>query len=82
MRHVNVKETRRNISRLLDEVLAGDEVIIVRRGKPVARLLPVGELKKEDKQRRFPDHQELRDKLPPQTVSSAALIREMRDERG
>lgn len=82
MQHVNVKEARRNISRLLDEVITGEEVIIVRRGKPVARLQQVGEYQLENKQRRFPDHQELRDKLPPQSQSSATLIREMRDERG
>ena len=80
MQKVNVKETRRNISRLLDEVQAGEEVIIVRRGKPVARLQQVDG--KKSSSLRFPDHSDLRERLPPQTGSSAALIRELRDERG
>jgi prevent-host-death family protein len=77
---VNVKETRRHISRLLDAVIAGEEIIIVRRGKPVARLVQIsGE---ETQPLRFPDRSDLRRKLPPMSKSSASLIREMRDERG
>ncbi len=34
MRKINVKEARQQISRLLDEVNAGEEIIIVRQGKP------------------------------------------------
>ncbi|OQX08738.1 MAG: prevent-host-death protein [Desulfobulbaceae bacterium A2] len=80
MQKVNVKEARRNISRLLNEVLAGEEVLILRRDKPVARLQQIAE--QESRPLRFPDRGNLRDKLPPQIRSSAALLREMRDERG
>ncbi|MDF1614367.1 type II toxin-antitoxin system Phd/YefM family antitoxin [Desulfurivibrio dismutans] len=80
MQKVNVREARRDISRLLDAVAGGEEIVIVRRGKPVARLLqveqPGGGLA------RFPEHTELRAQLPPQRQSSAAMLREMRDERG
>ena len=38
---VNVREAKTNLSRLLAQVEAGEEVIIVRDGKPVARLAPV-----------------------------------------
>ena len=40
---VNVHEAKTNLSRLLKQVEAGEEVIIARNGKPVARL--VGEKK-------------------------------------
>lgn len=41
MQRVSVREAREQISRLLDAVEAGEEVIILRRGKPTARLVAV-----------------------------------------
>ncbi len=35
---VNVHEAKTHLSRLLDEVAAGEEIIIAKAGKPVARL--------------------------------------------
>jgi len=40
MDHVNVSEARAHLSRLLDRVESGEEIIISRSGQPVARLLP------------------------------------------
>ena len=37
---VNVHQAKTQLSRLLAQVEAGEEVIIARRGKPVARLVP------------------------------------------
>ena len=37
---VNVHDAKTNLSRLLAQVEAGDEVIIARRGRPVVRLVP------------------------------------------
>ena len=39
---VNVREAKANLSRLLAQVEAGEEVIITRNGKPVAKLVSVG----------------------------------------
>jgi prevent-host-death family protein len=47
---VNVKEARRKISSLLDRTQRGEEVVILRRGKRIARLVPIG-----NTERRFPD---------------------------
>lgn len=80
MQKINIREARRSISRLLDEVAGGEEVVIVRRGKPVARLLKI--IEPDVEPLRFPDRSALRAKLPPQAQSSAVLLREMRDERG
>lgn len=80
MQKINVKDARRNISRLLDQVTAGEEIIIIRRGKPVARMVQVDNQSIESV--RFPNRRAFRDKLPPMKKSSAAMIREMRDERG
>lgn len=38
---VNVHDAKTNFSRLLDRVAAGEEIIIAKAGKPVARLVPV-----------------------------------------
>ena len=37
---VNVHDAKTNLSRLLAQVEAGEEVIIARRGRPVVRLVP------------------------------------------
>jgi prevent-host-death family protein len=39
---VNVHQAKTQLSRLLADAAAGEEVIIARDGKPVARLVPVG----------------------------------------
>ena len=38
---VNIHEAKTNLSRLLDQVSAGEEVVIAKAGKPVARLVPI-----------------------------------------
>jgi len=38
---INVHEAKTHLSRILDEVAAGAEVVIGRAGKPVARLVPI-----------------------------------------
>lgn len=38
---VNIHDAKTNLSRLLARVAAGEEVIICKSGKPVARLIPV-----------------------------------------
>ncbi len=40
MSRVNVKEAREKLRSLLDRVASGEEVILLRRGKEVARLVP------------------------------------------
>jgi prevent-host-death family protein len=39
---VNVHEAKTHLSKLLERVEAGEEVIIARAGAPVARLIPFG----------------------------------------
>lgn len=41
MVQVGVHEAKTNLSRLLTRVAAGEEVVITRSGRPVARLVPV-----------------------------------------
>ena len=41
MESVNIHRAKTHLSRLLDRVAAGEEIIIARNGKPVAKLVPV-----------------------------------------
>ena len=40
MKPVNIHEAKTHLSRLVERVAAGDEVVIARAGKPVAKLIP------------------------------------------
>jgi prevent-host-death family protein len=42
VKEVNVHEAKTQLSRLLARVAAGEEIIISRAGKPIARLVPIG----------------------------------------
>ncbi|AIE88053.1 type II toxin-antitoxin system Phd/YefM family antitoxin [Fimbriimonas ginsengisoli] len=42
MKQVNVHEAKTHLSRLLDEVEAGEDIVIARGGKPAVRLVPFG----------------------------------------
>jgi prevent-host-death family protein len=54
MRTAGVREARQALSRLLEDVQKGREVVITDRGRPVARLVPVRP------GRPFPDLREVR----------------------
>jgi prevent-host-death family protein len=45
MRVVTIHKAKTNLSRLIEKASEGEEVIIARGSKPVARLVPVGEIK-------------------------------------
>ncbi len=42
MKTVNIHEAKTHLSRLLKRVGAGEEIVIAKAGKPVARLVPAG----------------------------------------
>ncbi len=41
MRTVNLHEAKTHLSRFVDQAAAGEEILIARAGKPVARLVPL-----------------------------------------
>jgi prevent-host-death family protein len=57
---VNVHEAKTHLSRLLERVEAGEEIVIARAGTPVARLVPV-----EKKPKRVPGFWEGRISFAP-----------------
>jgi antitoxin (DNA-binding transcriptional repressor) of toxin-antitoxin stability system len=51
MKTVNIHEAKTTLSKLVEMVEAGEEVMIARRGKPVAQLVvPTGNIKSSDVQ--------------------------------
>lgn len=40
MEQVNIHEAKTNLSRLVDRVAAGEEIVIAKAGKPLAKLVP------------------------------------------
>ena len=79
MRQIDVLEAKARLSALLREVALGDEVIIAKHGRPVARLSPIeaprqprvyGALR-DVKGRRPPSEAEVREALAP--MSDAEL---------
>lgn len=75
----SVAEAKAHLSEILDKVEAGSEVVITRRGAPVARLSAVA-----GRPRRPLDLAGLaafRGRTPIQEERSADLIRRMRDEK-
>ena len=42
-RMVNIHEAKTHLSRLLERVGQGEEIVIAKAGRPVARLVPAGE---------------------------------------
>jgi prevent-host-death family protein len=41
VRQVNIHEAKTHLSKLVEDAARGDEIIIAKAGKPVARLVPV-----------------------------------------
>jgi prevent-host-death family protein len=41
MTQMNVHQAKTHLSKLLDQAVAGEEVVIMRSGKPLVRLIPV-----------------------------------------
>lgn len=75
MNTLNIREMRAalgQLDQLLDEK---QEIILTRRGKAIARVLPM------KPRRQMPSHADLRSRTP-KLPSSAPLIRADRDERG
>lgn len=83
MKNLNVREVRQELAHL-EELLAQEgELVITRRGKPVARVLPFEpQAAAAAAPRRVPSMKWLRDQMRYQETPAAVLIREDRDARG
>ena len=74
---VNLAQAKAHLSELLDKVEAGEEVVITRRGRAVAHILPAVQKKKP---LRLKELAEFRSAMPSLRRPSAELLRELREE--
>ncbi len=77
MRQVTVAEAKAQLSSLLDAVERGQPVVITRRGKAIAELVP-----RQAVRDLLPQLQALRDSLPHQATSGVETMRALRDDVG
>jgi prevent-host-death family protein len=74
---INLTEAKARLSELLDQAESGEEIVITRHGKPIARILPA---QKPKHRIPFEELAAFRETMPRLSRSSADLIRELRDE--
>ena len=77
MVQVTVAEAKTQLSSLLDAVEAGEAVVITRRGKPIAELVPRCSVRDL-----LPQLAALREALPEQPTTGVETMRALRDEPG
>ncbi|MHB1351693.1 MAG: type II toxin-antitoxin system Phd/YefM family antitoxin [Thiobacillus sp.] len=77
MKTLTIREAREGLSHPDQMFADADEVLVVKHGEPVARILPV-----EPRKKAFRSLAAFRATMPFQDVPSEVLIREDRDERG
>jgi prevent-host-death family protein len=73
VRQVNVHEAKTELSRLLEEVEAGDRVVIARAGQPVAVLVPYRSAVRKRRLGLFAGQAQIHadfDELPPDIASA------------
>jgi len=75
MQTVSVANTKSHLSELLDRVEKGEEIVVTRRGRPVARLSPIIPRKKP-----LSALDEFRNKIPRLKRSGSEVLRMIRME--
>lgn len=76
MHAMSLAHAKAHLSELLNTVESGEEVVITRHGRPVARVVPANPLKQALPLQRLA---ELRQQVPAWQKSSAESLRELRD---
>ncbi len=74
MKHVGIKQARQEFPDLIDRVEAGEEIIITRQGRPVAKLVAAPRERKP-----LPSLADFRARLGGPGTPAAQLVREERD---
>jgi prevent-host-death family protein len=76
MNTISLTDARAHLSELIDRVEAGETIVIVRRGRPVAQLTAVTRPRKRIDATLL---RSLTETMPPQPQDAARLVRSMRD---
>lgn len=76
MKHVGIKQARQTLPDLINQVEAGEEILITRQGKAVARLVPAPLMAKA-----LPSLEDFRSSIGAWGTSSVQILREERSAR-
>jgi prevent-host-death family protein len=76
----SIAQAKDQLSRLVDEALAGKQVTITRHGKPVAELRPAGHSPRPTTKADIIWLRKRRQALPPLGGDAVSVVRAMRDE--
>ena len=76
VKHVGIKQARQELPDLIDRAEAGEEIVITRQGKAVAKLIPAPKPAKS-----LPSLTEFRQGIGRAGTPAAQLLREERDGR-
>ena len=76
MKRIGIREARQALPQLVDQAEAGEEIIITRQGRPVARIVAAPKAT-----RALPALGEFRARLGAEGTPSARLLREERNAR-
>lgn len=77
MKRVGIREARQTLPQLVDAAQAGEEIVITRQGRPVAKIVPAPKIA-----RALPSLREFRARVGADGTASARLLREERNARG
>lgn len=80
MRTLTLAETKMHLSAVVDRVQAGEEVVITRRGRRVARIVPDFDLQQDDAARILNELRAFVMSQPEQPRSASDIVRGLRDE--
>jgi prevent-host-death family protein len=79
MERIGIYDAKARLSQLIEQVEAGGEVVITRRGKPVARLMPVEASPRNSSARAAKRIRSLCERLNVRGVKIRELVEEGRD---
>jgi prevent-host-death family protein len=75
METISVAASKAHLTELLARVERGEEIVITRRGKPLARLSPIRQVKKP-----VPSLRDFRERLPLPKIAATEVLRLLREE--
>ncbi len=78
MKHVQSSEAKARFSEILDQVEQGETIVITRHGKPIARIVPDEEQRRERVKAAIEGIEKLRKTMPKVTIEEILAWRGMR----
>ncbi len=77
MGEIDIRELQHLLARLEEELNKGGELVLTRKGRPVARIVPIH----RQSARHATSHADLRARMPKSGQASVKLVREDRNAR-